>query len=148
MKKIVLALPVVFLLLAAEQGQKDAKSELKKLAGTWIPVSMELNGKKAPAEGMKGLKVIIGGNTLTVQQNQDKVKATFKIDPGKKPKWLDSTAKAKGRELKTIGIYKFEDGKLTICFTLAGGKRPTKFSSAVGTKQAPIFLDVYRKAKE
>jgi uncharacterized protein (TIGR03067 family) len=148
MKQGILMVPVVFLLLAAEQGQKDTKKELKKFKGTWLPVSMELNGKKAPPEEAKGLKVIIEGNTLTIQQGEKKVKGTFTIDPSKDPKWLDSSAKIGGKELKTLGIYKFDGGKLTICHAApGGGKRPKEFSSAAGTKEAPIFIFVYKKAK-
>ncbi len=148
MKKIVLALPVVFLLLAAKQSEKDAKKELKKFAGTWEAVSLEVNGTKAGANEGKGLKAIVEGNTLTIKHGEKTVKATFTIDPSKDPKWLDSITKAGGKELKSLGIYKFEDDKLSICYTLGSGKRPKKFSTKGGTKEAPIFLTVYEKAKE
>ena len=150
MKKCILVFPVVFLLLAAEQGKKDAKAELKKFEGTWIPVSGKINGNKLPEDALKELKLTFKGNTVTRQTNDKTVKAIFQVDPNKEPKQFDAKGEEDGKEAKALGIYKFEDGKLTICSVRGRGKelkRPKEFSTKGGTKEAAVILVVLKKAK-
>ncbi len=150
MRKFVLALPVVFLLLAAEEGKKDAKKELKKFEGTWVPVSAEVNGNKLPEDALKELKLTFKGNTVTRQYKGMTVKATFKVDPSKDPKQFDAKGEEDGKEVKALGIYKFDGDRLTVCSVRGRGKelkRPKEFSTEGGTEKAAVILVVLKKAK-
>jgi uncharacterized protein (TIGR03067 family) len=146
MQKYVLAIPMVVLLLGADQANKGSKKELKKFQGTWVAVSLEVNGTGAK-EGAKDFKATIKGNQITIKQGQKSGKATFTIDPSKNPKWLDATAKQGAEEVKSLGIYKFDGDKLTVVYAHGDAKRPKKFSSKGGTKEAPVFMVVYKKGK-
>jgi uncharacterized protein (TIGR03067 family) len=89
-------------------------------------------------------------NTVTRQTKDKTVKATFQVDPSKEPKQFDAKGEEDGKEAKALGIYKFEDGKLTICSVRGRGKelkRPKKFSTEGGTKEAAVILVVLKKAK-
>jgi uncharacterized protein (TIGR03067 family) len=150
MRKFVLALPVVFLLLAAEEGKKDTKGELKKFEGTWVPVSVEINGNKVPDETVKEIQLTFKGNSVTRKIKDKTAKATFKVDPSKDPKWFDGKGEVEEKEVYVKGVYKFEDGRLTICVARGSSKelkRPKKFSTEGGTQEAPLILVVLKKAK-
>jgi uncharacterized protein (TIGR03067 family) len=137
----------VGLLIGADK-KDDAIKELKKFQGEWVPVSVEVNGKAAPAEALKDVKVTVKGNKITFKEGAKTMEGTFTLAPTKKPKQIDATAKEKDKEFKTIGIYEFDGDKLKICDTLAGGERPKKFSSKGGTQKNPIILTVYKRAKK
>ncbi|MGO9569991.1 MAG: hypothetical protein ACLP5H_20880, partial [Desulfomonilaceae bacterium] len=50
----------------AEVGGDDAKNELKKLQGTWVMVSGEMDGKKAADEHVSRSKIIYEGNKIQI----------------------------------------------------------------------------------
>jgi uncharacterized protein (TIGR03067 family) len=147
-----LVLVVGLLVGADEPTKKDkeilAKEELKKFQGEWVPVAMEVNGKPAPEQALKGLRVTLKGNRATFQQRDKTSQGTFTIDPTTRPKQIGATGQEGGREVKTIGIYEFDGDKLRICYTPVGGPRPTEFSSKRGTEKQPIFLDVLQRAQD
>lgn len=74
------------------------------------------------------------------------VKATFKIDPSKDPKWFDLTIidddGSKG--ISQLGIYKIEDDTVTFCI---GGSdnRPADFTSK---KNSGRVLTTYKRVKK
>jgi uncharacterized protein (TIGR03067 family) len=118
----------------------DTKAEMKKFEGTWAVESSRVQGKDAPAETIKWERVIFrGGKATFVKNDGEKVEATYKIDPARKPPHIDLTF---GGITGPPGIYAFEGGKLTICF---GEERPVKFESPAGSK---TMLLVLKRAKE
>ena len=150
MKKCILAVPVVFLLLAAEEGKKDANKELKKFAGTCVIVSGEINGNKVPDDWVNKTPQTFKGNSVARKFKDKTVKATFQVDPSKDPKWFDGKGEVEEKEVHLRGIYKFEDGQLTICVARCIGKelkRPKEFSTEGGTKKTFLILIVLKKAK-
>jgi uncharacterized protein (TIGR03067 family) len=148
MKKHVVVVLAVGLLIGADK-KDEAKKELKKFQGEWVPVSVEINGKAIPEEAIKNVKVTVKGNKLTFTEGGTTIEGTFTLDPTRKPKQIDGKAKGpQGKEVKTIGIYELDGDKLKICDTLAGGERPRKFSSKGGTPKNPITLTVYKRAKK
>jgi uncharacterized protein (TIGR03067 family) len=138
----------VGLLVAADNPKGGVKKELKKFQGKWVLVSMEFNGKAAPAEAVKKVRLTVKGNKVTIHEGEKETKATFKLNPAKDPKWLDATATVNGKEEKTLGIYKFDGGKLTVCYSHVTGNRPKEFSSEGGTKEKPLILAVYQRPKK
>src|SRR5689334_22418745 len=83
-------------LMAADGLSKDAReSDLDKLQGTWMTVSLVNDGKtlvdeKAPPKDGPATKLIYDGDKWKIQVG-DKIVASgvFKIDPAKKPKEID-----------------------------------------------------------
>src|SRR4051812_21154096 len=82
------------LALAADDKKDDAKDELKKFDGTWVVVSVEMDGEKAPEEGIKkAMPKAVGkeGTVTFFAEGKEQGQATFTVDPTKKPKTLDAT---------------------------------------------------------
>src|SRR5262249_45781648 len=108
------------LALAADEKKDDAKDELKKFEGTWVLVSSEQNGEKAPEEALKKArpKATAKGDKVTLfAEDKEVMQLTFTVDPTKKPKTIDSTATTgpdKGK--KSLGIYEFDGDTLKICY--------------------------------
>lgn len=146
--KVLAIVVAIGVLTAADDPQGDAaKKELKKLEGSWVPVSLRLGGKEAPKEAIQNLTLTFMGNKFTVKAG-DKVfgTGTVKIDPTKELKTMDTRYTEGENKGKTeVGIYKLEGDTLTTCFAETGNdKRPTSFSSKEGSKQE---LTVFKRAK-
>jgi uncharacterized protein (TIGR03067 family) len=147
MRRKALAILAVGLLAAAAPEGEAAKKELKKLEGTWVPVSLVFDGKERPKDDLQTLALTITGDKFMVKAG-DKVfgEGTVAVDPGKNPKTMDNKWTAGGNKGKTeVGIYKVEGDTLTTCFAEAGtDKRPTTFASKEGSKHE---LTVFKRAK-
>ncbi len=73
-----------------DKGQDALAKEMAKLAGEWTMVSGEMGGQKMPEEFVKtGKRVTKGNETTSTINGQIFLKATFTIDPSKKPKTID-----------------------------------------------------------
>jgi uncharacterized protein (TIGR03067 family) len=122
----------------------DVQAELKKFTGTWKVVSVEVNGDKIPDEKREKARLIFDGEKVTFKDFGDdkEQKTTFKVDPSKKPATIDIEAPP-GEKESVQGIYKFEDGKLTICGSTTG-TRPTEFKAA----DKKVVLLVLEKEKK
>jgi uncharacterized protein (TIGR03067 family) len=146
MLRYVLVIPVVALLVGADKPTGDVKNERKMFQGEWVPVSLEINGERVAREAFQSTQITFKGQSVTRKSKDQTVRATFTIDPSKNPKWFDATAVHEGREVKSVGIYKFERGRLTLCTRYnAAGKRPTEFSSKGGTKESQIVVVVLER---
>ena len=146
MKLYVLSVLAVGLLIAANSSGGDAKTELKKLEGTWGMVSGEAKGEKLPESTIKSAKLTIVGDKHTVKVGEDTIIGTHKLDPTKKPKAIDAMdteGPFKGKT--TFGIYKVEKGVFTVCFAPPGKDRPKEFTTKSGTGE---LLHVWKLKKE
>ena len=93
-----LILTTAAILVADGPGEGDvSRSDLDKLRGTWLTVSLVNDGKtlvdeKAPPKGGPITKLVYDGNTWIIKVG-DRTVATgvFKIDATKTPKQLDLT---------------------------------------------------------
>lgn len=143
----VLLLACAALASGADDKKDDAaKGDLKKLQGTWMLVSMEIDGKTAPAEQTKHVKSVVEGNKVTVSfKDEVKAAATFTVDASKKPKAMDATAIMGPNKGKTsLAIYDIDGDTFKICSS-EGKKRPTEFAAKEGSG---ISLMVWKRAKE
>jgi uncharacterized protein (TIGR03067 family) len=135
------------LALAADEKKDDAKDELKKFDGTWVLVSSERDGEKAPEELIKkAMPKAVGkdGTVTFFSQGKEEAQATFTVDPTKKPKTIDATMTSgpdKGK--KSMGIYEFEGDTLKICYNEK--ERPKEFSTKKGSGNT---LEVYKREKK
>lgn len=126
--------------------RESAKDDLKKLQGTWIRTSMEVEGEPIPAENFQDWKAIYDGDRLTLTAG-DVVRSQGKVtlDPTVSPKRMD-TANVDGAFAGQVvpGIYRFESDTLKVCFARPGQERPTEFT----TKRGSGFLYcVYKREK-
>src|SRR5262245_32562915 len=93
-----------------------------KLEGTWQVVQAEFGGEKAPPNGLKEMKVVLTGDTLSIQLATNvRQLGDYKTDATKKPKTIDlvpTIGPDKGKVL--AGIYRLNGDSLELCFSDAG----------------------------
>jgi len=117
-------------------GDEDGvKKELEKVAGSWQLVSVEKDGRKAPDDEVKQLKLTITRTRYTLRRADRVVEeGTVEIDPARKPRGI-SIYPTRPEGKVQLGIYEWDgDDKLRICFTHPGTAqtRPTEFSTTKG----------------
>src|SRR5262245_5929750 len=101
--------------LAANAGDDPhSTKELKILAGSWHVVAVEINGQvvapdKAPKE------ITISGNKL---RGIGPEMTIVKVDPTKKPKWMNLSFKREMKEHAVQAIYEFDGTFLKLCLPL------------------------------
>ena len=125
--RVLTVLAVVFLMGAAAKDDK----EKNKLDGTWIMASGERDGEPAPEDFVKGFKLIIKGEKVTVHIGDQTEEGTFRLDNDKKPKHM-TYVPANGTPNRN-GIYELDGDKLKICMSRPDGDRPTEFSTKAGS---------------
>jgi uncharacterized protein (TIGR03067 family) len=134
-------------LRAAGDAKDDAiKKEMQALKGTWVAVSLVVDGKKVDP---KGRTVIFDGTgKVTVKtEGMPVVEATHRVDPTKKPKVYSVTQTSEGENKgKTyFGIYEVNGDTAKVCRASPGKERPTEFSSKPGSGHA---LVIYKRVKK
>ena len=134
----------ILLITAAVYCGAQNPAQKSDLEGTWNLTGFTLGGKEFPADKIKGTKMVVKGNKMTLFNAEGKAfrNFTFKIDASTAPKHIDVTAldgKFKGK--MNPGIYRIKKGTLTICLpNITASKRPEKFESPEGEKIALMVL--------
>jgi len=124
-----------------KREQRDVKEALvaagrRELTGTWQSVSYALNGKKASDDDMKKIQLVFDADGTTKALNDGKLflASSTKIDPTANPAKIDIIfTGGEGKGGTALGIYKIEDGVLTICRSAPGKPRPAEFASDPGS---------------
>ena len=124
--KAVVMLAVVFAFTGVVAGG-DAKTEMKKFAGTWSVVKASEDGKDVPQKEIRESRLTFNGNTVIFNTGARSDKGTFTIDPTKKPSQIDVSVGDEHRP----GIYQFKKDTLELC--VGQKERPTEFKSTRGT---------------
>jgi uncharacterized protein (TIGR03067 family) len=151
--------PIVLLfasiaIAAGEQTDKKTtvKKELKKLEGTWEVVSVESNGRKAAEGELTGLAYVFeaNGKWKLQKDGESQAEGTYTIDPTKKPPTIDykiaSSIVEETKGKPSLGIYKLDGDKLTVCRTWPDNdQRPTEFAAAAESK---CILTVFNRKKK
>ena len=125
-------------LMAADGRNNDdpSKSDLDKLGGTWLTVSLVNDGKtlvdeKTPPKEGPSTKLVYDANKWILKVG-DKTVASgkFKIDETKMPKEIDIMDESGIKNDRTkLGIYLLDGDKYKYCLAQAGKPRPTEFTS-------------------
>jgi uncharacterized protein (TIGR03067 family) len=126
-------------LFAAGVGGDDADKELKKLQGTWVMVSGEVDGKKVGDEHVNRSKIVYDGNKGQLvtphQSGETIVFDIIKFDPTKTPKEMHFARRNGPAAGKTIvGVYEFDgDDLYKFAFDPAGLVTIKEFVTKEGT---------------
>jgi RNA polymerase sigma factor (sigma-70 family) len=123
---------VVPTVLAAADDIANAKAELKKFQGTWVPISVEKGGVKQEKQGdADELLTIDGENFSTSHGGHIEQKGTIKLDPSKSPSEIDLQIQDGKDAGKTgLGIYAWDGATLKLCLgDLESGTRPADFTT-------------------
>jgi uncharacterized protein (TIGR03067 family) len=131
---------------ADEKTDDATKKEMARLEGEWSMVSGEIGGQAMPEQFVKtGKRVCKGNETTSSISGRVFMKATFTIEPSKKPKTIDYTMTDGPTKGKTqLGIYEWDGDTVRFCFAAPGKDRPTEFKTKEGDDRT---LSVWKKAK-
>jgi uncharacterized protein (TIGR03067 family) len=123
--------------LRAADSRADAiMKERKRLAGSWQAVAYVQDGKKAPANEVRKLTLVISADGKLAVEREGKtfMAGATQLDPAAKPAAIDIShlaGEVDGRA--SLGIYNLEGDTLTICRAAPGKNRPAKFTSRAGS---------------
>jgi uncharacterized protein (TIGR03067 family) len=85
------------------------------------------------------------GNTLHWKSNKDDDTGTFTIDPTKKPKHIDITAKGLNNGMTVKAIYELNGDQLKICMDPTSQDRPKEFKSK---ENSPLGVMILQRVKK
>ncbi len=114
---------------------KQALTEVgrQELTGIWQQVSAIDDGKKGPDDRTK-LTFDSSGEAKLLVGDLESPFGKTEIDPMAKPMTIDVIGSAPdGVGKKTLGIYKLDGNRLTLCLSDLGKDRPKQFSSEPGS---------------
>jgi len=135
---------LVVMLVGAGAGEDAAKTDLKKMQGTWLRKSLVKDGEANIAENLT--LTFDGAGAWVVKKDDDVIfKGTSKLDPSRSPKQLDLTLTApdENKDVLVQGIYELKDDTFRICWTI-NGERPTEFTAKEGSGRT---YAVFKRAK-
>jgi len=132
---------IVWLALGVQAGDdKDAPPDQERIVGEWKAASVTDGGRRRDGEGHG---IIFTKDKLTLMAGKKKQEFPYRLDPTKKPKWIDSKSADGTKDI--LGIYKFEGKRLIICINEVGdGPRPDRFISEGGTPN-DLLMELERK---
>ena len=131
--------------LSPAAAEDESEKDFKKMAGDWVPVLMQLNGKKQPEELLKTIKLSITGNKYNRVVGKEKDEGTLKLDTAKEPREMNITSsvgEAKGKLIPCI--YEIKEDELRVCYGLKG-TRPADFKASEDAKGG-MMLITYKRA--
>jgi len=106
----------------------SASADLKKINGTWKPISGEAGGRPMTKAFLDKMVIVIKDGTYDYDEGNGHDIGTLKDVPGK-PQGMDITGTKGPNKGKTyVTLYKLEGKTLTICYGL-DGKRPKAFDA-------------------
>lgn len=120
---------------------------MNELAGDWKCISAVNDGKQVAEATVNALALVVTkeGGYKTTLGDQVLFDSTCKIDDKKKPKHIDMIGtEGENKGKAALGIYKFVEGELTICYTMPGKDRPAKFQSK---PDSGVTLVVWQRKK-
>ena len=148
MPRLVMTLcAAAWLLTAAGGWAVEPAEELKQLHGTWQPVSAAVGDKPLPAETLAHIRLVIedGRYTATVGESVDG--GQLKIDPRQSPKAMDLVSQEGSEAGKAVlAIYELEGDRLTICYSLEEGMRPTELKTGGSMQRVLVRYERKRLA--
>lgn len=141
------ALAGLAILAAAPSVARAADTEeevLKKLAGTWLVIAANKDGKELSEEEVKKERPRIkfdGKTAWLLSKSDNKLKTTVKLDPSKDPPHIDFL---RGDKVMFEGVYKINGENLGITLSEKPGQRPEK----VGVNAADVLFMVLKKGAD
>jgi len=112
--RIALVALLALTVCAYAEQDVDVKTDLNLLQGTWKVLTLEVDGKAQPPEKSPKQITIAGSQLKGIGPEM-----TIKLDPSKKPKWVDLNFKKGDKDYPIRAIYEVAGDDLTISMPLA-----------------------------
>lgn len=126
-------------LYAAALVAAEPADELKKLQGTWQPVSAAVGDNALPPETLAHIQLEIADGRYTATVGESVDKGAIRIDPRQSPKAIDLVCDTASDDRKTVlAIYELDGDRLTICYSLEAGVRPTELKTGGSTQRVLV----------
>jgi uncharacterized protein (TIGR03067 family) len=127
--------------LSSDDLQQD---ELKRHQGTWIVTSSIYEGQEAQAAVATSIKRIVDGDHVVWERDGKRFAGSrIVVDPKSEPKAIDVIPDGgPNRGEPVLGIYKLENGTLTICMAGPGRARPREWKAEKGSE---CTLRIFRR---
>jgi RNA polymerase sigma factor (sigma-70 family) len=133
-----------------DTGAKAEKEAMEQLAGTWLAVAVESDGRQAAEEEIKDIRYIFKADGTWEMHQGAAVLAsgTYRLDVAKKPRTIDyqivESVAAQDRGKTSRGIYELDGDMLRVCRTWPEKDgRPEAFSADAGSKH---ILSTFKRA--
>ena len=133
-----------------------SRPETERLAGTWVPTSLEMDGELAPQAALKDSRLFITGDTIVFQGGDLSArpeKQRYILNVNASPRTIDiivtieepptfkkidedkiEPVPGKAYTATALGIYSLEGDTLQLCMSKPGLKRrPTGFFTREGS---------------
>lgn len=125
---------------SADAQSTDKERRPGSILGKWTVVSTTGENRKAPAQ-MKDAQIVITDKLISLSlKSGHEVKFSYKLDPTKSPKTIDTvTAKGENPDMHR-GIYDLKGDRLRLCLAITPKARPDRFDPKLG------MLHVLRRA--
>ena len=126
--KIIKIIPLLISILSC--GGHKGNSGL--LDGSWVPVKQEIGGRVLPENAYKDTKLIISDTIYTMQaENLDRGVVKYS---GNRMDIFVKEGVNTGKHF--TAIFKYDSGRLTICYNLLGSEYPPAFE----TNGKPLYF--------
>jgi uncharacterized protein (TIGR03067 family) len=136
------------MLARADDANKDAKFDAKKLEGKWTYVSGKKAGENSAKESLMGTVEITKDKFNIPGPEMKTMPVGYKLDAKESPAKIDlEILDGMFKGGKAEGIIEVKDDELKLCYVMVMGadaKRPTKFES---TKDNGAFYFVLKRMK-
>src|SRR4051812_9054140 len=127
--------------LGCRQHERPTMNDLDKVQGKWLLISGERHGTIFSDQTIKTVTLTFDGNVLKTAKPDGVSEATFTLHPETNPKGIDLNMNGS----LGLGIYKFEEGMLTILHGEIEEPRPANFDEI---KRGTLTLLRLRKPSE
>jgi len=126
----------------AKNSESKRSATASSLQGTWMLKSLETEGVSFSGD-LAGVnfRVAIADSMMTMQVNDKQTMSTFRLDDSATPRQIDMTEEDGPNQGQVVqGIYKIEEGLLSICVAGAGKPRPLTFAAPAGSGAVMMVL--------
>ncbi len=110
-------------------------SDKDQMQGEWVAVAGLREGQALPQEWLSSLRLTIKGDKYDIAWTDGGDAGSIKLKPEAQPKQMDIESNGGG---PVEGIYKMQDGQMTIAYGTEGASRPKDFNAAPGTSSLAI----------
>lgn len=125
-----------------DRNANDTKPLHEQLQGEWEMINSVLGGVAKDYSMGGGAIYTFTPNQLVTRNPKQQAPVSFGVvlDTTRTPAHIEFLAGSGETKTPYAGIFKIEQGSLTLCFTRAvGGARPTEFASRTDTPQTALY---------